>query len=101
MTEGPRTRKPVRLGRRALQAAKEASADRLAAAQFAMSQQLWVQEQRLAERVERVGEIVGAIFWTADEEHMRENDPVAGGRCATSLARQWWDCVIGFRSVMS
>jgi hypothetical protein len=45
----------------ALESAKEASADRLAAAKFAMSQQLWEQEQRLAERVERVGEIVEGL----------------------------------------
>jgi hypothetical protein len=63
----------------ALEAAREASADRLAAAKFAMSQQRWEQEQRLAERIERVGEIVEAIFWTADQERELERDP-----------RSWW-----------
>ena len=63
----------------ALEAAKEASADRLAAAKSAMSQQLWEQEQRLADRVERVGEIVEAIFWTANQERELESDP-----------RSWW-----------
>jgi hypothetical protein len=63
----------------ALEASKEASADRIAAAKFAESQQRWEQEQLLAERVERVGEIVEDIFWIADEDRELEKDP-----------RRWW-----------
>lgn len=63
----------------ALEAARDASADRVAAAEFALSQRKWEREQHIAGRVERAGEIVEAIFWTASEERQLMNDP-----------RSWW-----------
>jgi len=55
-----------------------------------MSQQLWEQEQGLAERIERVDEIVEAIFWKADHERELESHPASSHRAAYPL----WSCQV-------